>query len=403
MRVLHAYNEHRSGGGATKVAKDTIAVSERNGIDVRVLRRQSRDLARPPLGHLQAAVSAFRGSHSRREFRTLLDSFQPDVVHVHELFPLVSPWVIPEASRRGIPVVMTWYDYHMSCPARNHYYRGEICTRCVGGNEYWSVVRNCRENFVESAAMALYCAMTRKLRLYTDHVSEFIVASDFAREWLIENGGADASRVTAIAPLLDMPPVAADPAAGRYFAFAGRMVPEKGIDVLIEAARISGVPLRMSRNEAHFVTVDIPENIEVVVTSRPEEIHAFYRGARAVVMPSTWFETFGMVGAEAMSHGIPVVVSRLGALANLVEDGVSGLLFEAGNPRDLAAKLTQLWTDTDLARRLGSAGRQRVASLWTAERHFDTLLSVYERVTGRAFRKATGTASPEPVLAENER
>ncbi|MGH9786943.1 MAG: glycosyltransferase, partial [Terriglobia bacterium] len=97
---------------------------------------------------------------------------------------------------------------------------------------------------------------------------------------------------------------------------------------------------------------------------------------------SMWFETFGLVGAEAMSHGIPVVAARIGALSELVEDGVSGLLFEPGDPRDLAEKVTRLWDDPQLCRRLGQAARQRAMNLWRPQRHFERLISAYEEVVG---------------------
>lgn len=390
MRVLHAYSQHRSGGGATKVTEDTIALCRQRGLDVEVVTRRSNDLPKNLLGHVQAGLSAFRGGESVDEFCRVMDAFHPDIVHVHELFPKPSPWIIPECSRRGIPVVMNWNDYHLTCPARNHYREGAVCTLCVGGHERWAVLKNCRGSVPESVTMALYCAMLRKKGIHTDHVTGIVVLSDFSRNWLVEHVGVDPARIATISPLIEMPETAADPGAGTYVAFGGRFVPEKGIDTLLEAAQMTSAPLRLSRNRQHFVTVEIPANIDVVVTSTPEEVVDLYRGARMVVMPSAWFETFGMVAAEAMSHGVPVIVSRIGALSELVEDGVDGLLFEPGNAVDLASKIDRLWNDPELCRRLGAAARAKAQARWSPTAHFEKLTSFYQSLLGRPPGVALG-------------
>ena len=127
------------------------------------------------------------------------------------------------------------------------------------------------------------------------------------------------------------------------------------------------------------MNVDLPPDAEVVVTTGKKDLQEFYRGARMLVMPNKWFETFGLVGAESMSHGIPVIGSNLGSTANLIEDGVDGLLFEAGNAQDLADKVTRLWNDTELCRRLGQNAREKAIRLWNSERHVQGLIETYNK------------------------
>lgn len=383
MKILHAYNQHRGGGGADNAARATIEVSRRHGWEVEVFTRSSEDLPRNLLGRLEAGVSAVYAPTSVRRFAALLDSFKPDVVHVHEVFPLVSPWILPLCTRRGVPVVMTCVDYRMTCPIVTHLYEGQVCTRCTGGREHWAVLRNCRNNLTESFTVAFYNTLIRRLRLYTKHVTCFIAPSEFTRDWLIEHADIEPDRITVVSPVVDIPAHKADPRAGSYVAFAGRFTPEKGIATLLEAARLCRLPFRLSRNEMNPATVPLTPDVEVVVTRGKEDLAAFYQGTRVFVFPSIWFETFGLVGAEAMSHGIPAVVSRLGALSHLVEDGVDGLLYEPGNPQDLSEKILQLWDDPELCAQLGSAARQKAIALWSPERHFASLQAVYQSVLGR--------------------
>jgi glycosyltransferase involved in cell wall biosynthesis len=387
MRVLHAYNQHRGGGGSNNATNATIEVCRARGVATEVFTRRAADLPSGVRGRLQAATTAFVGRDTVQAFEALLDSFRPDVVHAHELFPLVSPWILPLCTRRNVPVVMTCVDYRLTCPVVTHLRHGQICTRCSGGQLYWAALGNCRQNWAESVTMAMYGTMVRSFDLYLKHVGHLIAPSEFTRAWLIEHLGIAADRVSAIAPVVDVPETVTETVDGEYVAFAGRFAPEKGIGTLLEAARLARLPVRLARNEKSLITVEIPPDASVVVTHGRDDLARFYRAARFVVVPSVWFETFGLVGAEAMSHGVPVVASRIGALAELVEDGVDGLQFEPGRPDDLADKMTRLWADADLRRRMGRAARQKVERVWSADRHFEQTCALYERELQRTRQR----------------
>ena len=378
MKVVHAYNQHRGGGGSVNSTRTTIEVLRRYGMEVEVFTRSSEDLPRNFRGRLQAAASVIYAPGSVRDFGTLLDSFKPDVVHVHEVFPLVSPWILPLCTERRVPVVMTCVDNRMTCPIVTHLYDGEICTQCTGGREYWAVFKNCRQNVPESITVALYNVVVRKLKLFSNHVSRFIAPSEFTRNWLIEYARIAPDRITTVSPVVAIPENETDPGTGGYVGYAGRFTPEKGIQTLLEAARMCNLPFRLARAENSLVKEQIPPGFEVVVTRGREDLSTFFRGARMLVVPSIWFEAFGLTGAEAMGHGLPLVASRLGSLSCLVQDGVDGLLFEPRNPRDLADKIRYLWDRPELCRQLGRAARKRVVSFWTAEHHFACLKNVYE-------------------------
>jgi len=384
MRVLHVYNQHRGGGGANNVTEATIELQREQGLKVQVMARSALQLPaglRGLPGKLQAGTGVLWGGASVRDFVSLLDSFKPHVVHVHEIYPMVSPWILPQCTRRGLPVVMSCVDFRMSCPLVTHARDGRLCTSCLGPGREWHALRhNCRGSLPESAAAALYNVGVRTLGLFDRHVSRYIAPSAFAGRWLTDHAGLPSSRLCVISPPVHLPATAADAAQGSYVAYAGRFSPEKGLPVFAEAARATGLPFRMARHHASLVTVDVPEGPEVVVTHNAAELQAFYRGARMLVVPSIWFETFGLVGAEAMGHGIPVIGSRLGAVADLVQDGVDGLLFEAGNATELARQVHKLWQDPALAGRMGQAARDKAMAQWGPQRHAAEVLAVYEGV-----------------------
>ncbi len=389
MRVLYAYNYHRGGNGSLNATAATVRLVRDHGFQVEQFTRNSNDLPDNLWGRLTAAANAFYAPQALREFRKTLDSFKPDVVHVYDVFPLISPWIFPICARRNIPVVMTSDDYFLTCPVRNHFRKGKICTKCLGGREFYALVHNCRGNLAESLTLSTYTTMLRMMRLVTNNLSRLIACSEFTHRWMGEHSGIDSSRIDLVRHSVSVPETAADPREGKYVAFGARFVPEKGIDTFLEAARICRLPFRLSRNKNFFVNVDLPPDAEVVVTTARKDLEEFYRSARMLVVPSIWFETAPTVIVESMGHGIPVIGADIGAIACMIEDGVDGLLFEPGNARDLAEKVTRLWNDPELCRRLGQNGRAKAQRLWNPEAHVKGLSETYSKAIAEA---KTGTA-----------
>lgn len=379
MRVLHVYNRHRGGGGSDNAWDATIRLSREQGFDVQTFERDSRSLPPGLGGRVSAFCSGLYAPEAVRGFARALEEFRPDLVHAHELYPLISPWILPACSRLGIPAVLTCYDYRLTCPVATHFHKGRVCEACKGGREYQAVLRNCRDNYAESLAYGLRNASARAFGLFRRHVSQFIVLTDFSRRWLRDEVGIEDARITVNACSIPLPATAADPAAGGYIAYAGRFVEEKGVELLIEAARRTGLPVKLAGNAPTHPALRAGDPVECVLTRSPEELAAFYRGARMLAVPSIWYETFGIVAAEAMSHGIPVIASRFGALQDTVRDGVSGLLFEMRSVEDLCEKITMLWHDADLCRALGAGGREQVRTRFNRELHFRRLTDAYRK------------------------
>lgn len=380
MKVLHAYNAPRSGGGSLAATRMTIAELRRRGLTVEEFVRDSALIPPTIAGRIATAHAGLTGGTAPAQFARALDRFAPDLVHINELFPLITPRILPLCTARRIPVVMSVDDFHLTCPARTHFRSGAVCDECLGGRELNAIRHNCKSNLAESAVAALYNRGFRLRNDYPAHVAHFVTPAPFVRDWIVRNVPLPAHRVSVIHLPVDIPPDAADPTAGRYAAFAGRMVPEKGIDLFVRAIEKLKIPARFARAANFFQTVELPAWAELVIPADRAELAQFYRGARLLAMPSRWFETFGLVGAEAMSHGIPIVVPRLGAVGQLVEHGVQGLTFEANNADDLAEQIHHLWTNDDDCRRMGADARRRAAGEWSLERHGELMLRLYENV-----------------------
>ena len=383
MRVLHILNNHRHGGGSDNSWAETIRLSRASGIDIEIFSRTSKDLSSSLRDKARAALSGVYAPNTIREAADTVTRFRPDLVHTHELYPLISPWVIRRVARMGVPVVHTVDDYRLTCPVATHFQHGTICHRCAGGREYWAVLNNCRDNRAESVAYAVRNAVARRFDLYRGYVSEFITQTEFGRQWLVRDVNVDPGRITVNACAVEVSPTPADPGQGNYIGYAGRFVAEKGVEMLVEAARRTGLPLRLAGNAATHPAIRPGDPVECVLTPTRESLMQFYRGARFLVAPSLWYETFGLVAAEAMAQGVPVLVSRIGALQNVLVDNVTGLLFEPGSVDDLSAQMSRLWNAPDLCRQLGLAARAHVRNEFSGEAHMRCLTAAYERALSR--------------------
>lgn len=381
MRVLHAYNLHRGGGGADNATLATINALRQLGVEIETFTRDSSDIPVNFRGRFSAFLSGLYAREAVNAFSSRIDDFKPDLVHVHELYPLISPWILPACSRRKIPVVMSVYDYRLTCPVHSHYYHQQICTRCIDESELACITQNCREKHAESVAFAVRNWLARQFGLFTRHISRFITPTQFTADWLSRHTQISAERLAVVPCLIEIPENTVDPASGQYVAFAGRFVAEKGVEVALAAARKAGLPLWLAGDADHYPGVSPGDNVRFVMTRNREELVAFYRGARMFVMPSIWFETFGIVVGESMSHGVPVLASRIGALAETTVDGTTGLLFEPGNVDELARNMRLLWDDAALCRQLGAGAREHIIRTSAPETHARRMRSIYEEVS----------------------
>lgn len=381
MRVMHVNNQHRGVGGSDAACHSLMAVCKARGMELGFFEKDSRDL---PSGLRGKLTAFFGGIYSRsgvRDFEQFLQDFQPDVVHIHEVFPLISPWILPRCTAAGIPVVMTCYDFRITCPVATHHNKNGICHACNGGKEYNALINNCRGSIPESLAFSLRSGVATRFRLFTDHISRFVVLSEFSKQWIEQKAGVAPERVATIPLAIPAPDTGiTDPTDGAYIGYAGRFVPEKGVELLIEACRRANLPLRLAGDSMQHPAIKPGDDVECVATPTPESLVEFYRGARVLVVASLWEETFATVLSEAKSHGVPVIAPRIGAMPDLVVDDVTGLLFETGNVEELTEKISRIWNDKALCRRLGAAGRLDIQTDLNEDICFERHLKMYQQV-----------------------
>jgi glycosyltransferase involved in cell wall biosynthesis len=399
MKLLQIYNQYRSlFGGEESVVYNTAALVEAYGGRTKLLLRSSRGIENRLPKRIGAFFSGFYNFNASRELTRTLASYCPDVIHAHNLYPLYSPAVLVACRRARVPVVLSLHNHSQTCPNSDHLYRGRICERCLQGGEIHCVLRNCRNNLLESIAYAGRSFFARRLRLFKDNVDIFVCMTQFAKQRLIK-AGFDANRIAVLHNMVNLERRVVDPGQGGYVAFAGRLDREKGIHILLAAGRLlqNSVPLHLAGDGPFRQQLEsaAPPNTRFLGQLGAEAMDAFYSQARILVLPSECFEMCPLVISEAMSHGLPVIASRIGGIPELVDDGETGLLFEPGNTRELAHKIDILWSNPELCRRMGAAGRRKAVRQFGADTYYRTLSAIYDRAIGR--RTFSPDSPPESI------
>ncbi len=382
--VLFLHNRYRTTGGEERVVEDLAAlVRDRLGERVEVLTRDSAATSAA-----RAAAGLLGGGLDAQEVGAAVRRDGARVVHAHNLVPTFGWRALAAARRAGARVVLHLHQYRLVCAVGVCFTKGEECTRCHGRNTVPGIVRNCRGNPVEAllygASLSLW---QRRMAALADTI---VVPSRFAAARLEQLGAPLGQNVEVLPPPVAAPAQYAAPSAGGYALVVSRLAPEKGVAVAIDACRAAGIPL--------WIAGDGPERAVLERRARGSdarflgavpagELPALRAGAAIALVPSLTAETFGIAAAEAMSAGLPVAASRIGALPELL-DGDS--LVAPGDPSALAAAVGRLAGD----RAAGERGRARVAELCSPQAIAARLEAIYDRACAPAPDAAASGEAP---------
>jgi glycosyltransferase involved in cell wall biosynthesis len=386
MKVLVVHNHYRSSipSGENRVVADECDALGAAGVAVETFFRSSDELeALGVVAKAKAATSPITGWSSKPELRDMLQRFAPDVVHLHNPYPLISPRVVDMASERRIPVVATIHNFRLQCLNGLMYRDGHICTECEGKSfARAGIVHSCyRGSLPQSALMATALRVHRRR---WDGVDRFIAVSEFVAARL-ESWGVASSRVTVKPnPVPDPGPVSP---VGRGFLFAGRLTQEKGILLLLDAWERSG----LDGSEDLLIAGDGPlleqvrrrarglRSVTLLGVLDRDGIADARRRAAVGVTCSLWFEAHPAV-AESFAHGRPVIATNVGALGRIVDESVG---WSVDPTADGLSQALVAACDRDAATSRGLSARHRYEHEYRPDVVIGKLVDIYESVAVR--------------------
>ena len=386
MKVLLAHNAYQQRGGEDAVVEAEAALLRSRGHEVLEYRRHNDELA--STGRAQAAAGTLWSRRTVHEVGALLRDTRPDVLHVHNTFPLISPSLYWAAAAAGVPVVQTLHNFRLLCPQAMLLREGRVCESCVGRLPLPGVLHGCyRGSRAQTGVLAGMLVLHRALGTWAHKVHRYIALNEFCRAKFIE-GGLPAARIAVKANFVDLPaPPAASARAGLLY--VGRLAPEKGIGLLVRAAReLPAGSLRVAGTGPEQALLAGHAAVQALGAVGSAQVVAEMQRAAALVMPSLWFENFPRTLVEAFACGLPVIASRLGAMAELIDDGVTGLLVAPGDAADLALKMQWALDHPERMAAMGRAARGVYEARYTADINHAQLLAIYRDAIAEQARAA---------------
>lgn len=375
VKVVVAHNRYQHRGGEDTVVEAEIALLQAHGHELETYFRSNDSVA----GMAPAALArdTLWSDRTTRELTELIRRFQPDVIHAHNTLPLISPSLYWAAERAGVPVVQTLHNFRLMCLNALFLREGKVCEDCLGHSPWRGVTRACyRGSHAASGALAGMLLLHRGLGTYRNKVARYVALNEFCRAKFIE-GGLPAERVMVKPNFADFPAPALTRRADLLF--VGRLSAEKGIATLASAmALLPAARLRVAGDGPESAVLNGIARITRLGSLPADAVREEMSRAAVLVVPSIWYETFGLVVIEAFACGTPVIASRIGALAELVRDGVTGLLFEPGNSHALAEKMNWALAHPDEMAEMGRKARAQYEAEFSAEVNYQRLMAIYQ-------------------------
>ena len=387
MRILQVHNYYTAPGGEDTVFHAETALLRSRGHEVLQYLEINKRIE--SMHKVSVALQTIWSKSSYWKLKQFLQKTRPDVVHFHNTFPLISPSAYYACQELKVPVVQTIHNPRLICPAASFYRDGKLCIDCLGKTPPWpGVLHACyHDSYLHTAVVASMITLHRFIGTWQTKIDIFICSTNFYRHLFLKAGFAP-DKIVVIPHFV--PEISQANFAKKtrdYAVFVGRLAPEKGVKTLLEAWRHLDFPLkirgtgRLDDAARDFVKQHGMDKIEFVKRMEEYELLNLIGNARFLVMPSEgYYETFGMVIIEANSRGVPVVASNIGVLPELVADKQTGLLFEAGNPLDLAEKARWMWEHPIEAVAMGRNSLNAYLERFTPDRHYESLIEVYERL-----------------------
>jgi glycosyltransferase involved in cell wall biosynthesis len=387
MKILIVHNYYQLPGGEDDVVANEKALLSEHGHDARLFACRNDDIQSLP-SKIKTAWNSTYSAEGRERAAAAIREFAPDLVHVHNFFPLLSPAVYDACAEAGLPVVQTLHNYRLLCASGQLTRNAAPCEKCIHGDYYWGVIHKCyRDSALGSFFVARMLRTHRRRHTWSEKVACYITPSHFMKAKFVEAGLPGENihvKPNFVPEYKNVPPL--DMTAPRKSAlFAARFSREKGVHLVLQAWEGLDLPLRMMGDGplAGLVREKATPAMTLIGWRPMETLIEELRNAEFLLMPSTWYEGFPVTLALALANGLPIIASRLGAMGEVVEDGKTGLLFTAGDAAELREKVIWAFKNPQRMREMGANARAVYEEKYSAQANYRMLVDIYETALKR--------------------
>ena len=381
QRVLLVHNYYQQPGGEDSVVANERRLLEEHGHSTALYQVHNDEIV-----SFSDRVRVFRditySARSRESLARKIADVRPDIVHVHNFFPLLTTAIYDACQDAGVPVVQTLHNFRIICAGAFLTRNGQSCQKCLASTPYWSVLHRCyRGSTIGSLSVARMIDQNIRRRVWLTKVDRFIALTPSAKAIFIQ-AGLPACKI-AIKPNFAPDPGEIVDARRHGALYVGRLSAEKGVIEMIAAWRNIDYPLRIAGDGPLMKKMRemAPGNVTFLGRLSSEEVADEMKRAAMLIAFSTSLEGFPVVIAEALAHGLPAIVSDIGALHDIIKHRITGLHAKRGDPAALAAAVRSLKSNPEALARMSRAARSDYLAQYTPQTNYHHLTAIYKSVS----------------------
>lgn len=385
MKILQIHNYYKIRGGECSVVNMEEALLSKNGHNVQQFVRDSQNIDNMSVsGKINSFVNIPYNRRIYQDIAQTIKSDRPDIAHVHNVFPLISPSVYAALHDCNIPVVQTIHNYRFMCPNGQFFVNGHICEDCQSSGFYSALKKKCfRNNRVLSTLYAISISRMWRTGVIQKYITKYIALNYFVAKKLAVSGIPDAN--IEICGNFIEPLASSFSNKKNYILFLGRLSAEKGINTLLHAlSKLDNVRLKIAGSGPEESNLKeqakryCRNNVDFLGHVSGDEKYKLIAEAQCMIVPSEWYENFPVSVMESLSLGTPVIASNIGGLPDMIEHNVTGLLFKAGDPDNLAECIKSLLSDSVRLTEMSNHATTAAKNKFSPEKHLNQLIDIYQ-------------------------
>jgi len=383
MNILLVFNFYEYTGGEDIYFLSLAKLLKREGHQVYTYTKNSKDINSNLLAKADMAIGMFYNRQVVRELSQVIEIFKPDVVHFHNIYPLITPIAYQVCKKYDIPIVQTIHNYKLICPKGSLFRNHNICEICINKKfSYPAIYYGCYHNSYLASLIFSSSFLNHRLRKSFDHVNTLIFPTKFTRDYYLHNLSIPDARIEVIPYFTTVESLKSKYSQKKdYFLYVGRFFEEKGILPLLEL--FSSVPflklvvIGEGPLESAVLKFNKYKNILIQRYLSQDKIFNYMRKALFTIIPSLWYEVLPMVLIESFANGTAVIAPRFGSFKELMKDEKTGIFFENNNFKQLKSKIMNIIRNKTLIKQMGVSAREEYKKKYTVETHYANIMRVY--------------------------
>lgn len=399
MRILIVHNAYQKKGGEDFVVKSEAELLRTHGHEVQELLYDNDEL-KGGLAKVRLSLSLFYNQTSAQLLEEAIEGFNPDIIHVHNIFYIASPSVFYVAKRKGIPVVMTLHNYRLICSGALLLRSGQTCELCIKKTFPMAGIKHkChKESRFQTLHLTLMTSIHKMLGTWKNKIDTFVVLTEFVKEKVSNSSLALPKDKIVVKPnFVDDLGFSPADQRGEYFLYVGRLSHEKGIQILLQAIekyphlKVEIIGDGPMRPQVEALQAKYP-GVKFWGFQNKDFIKERLTGALALVFPSINYEGMPLTVLEAYATGTPVISSDIGNINLLIDNGVNGLHFRTGDPQSMGERMTEFSKNRGQYLHFYENARSTYEQKYSPDAGYQALIKLY----GHVLQKK-GKTIPQPV------